>query len=43
MIGDSAATSHMTTNKMGGYNLIPIKWSVMIENGQSIILKKMWL
>ena len=30
-IGDSAATSHMTSNKMGLYNLI-----VMIRNGQSI-------
>ena len=36
-IGDSAATSHMTSNKMGVYNLIPIKGSVMIGNGQSII------
>ena len=24
-IGDSAATSHMTSNKMGVYNLTPIK------------------
>ena len=29
-IGDSAATSHMMTNKMGVYNLTPIKGSVMI-------------
>ena len=36
-IGDSAATSHMTSNKMGVYNLIPMKVSVMIGNGQSII------
>ena len=36
-IGDSAATSHMTSNKMGVYNLTPIKASVMIGNGQSII------
>ena len=36
-IGDSAATSHMTSNKMGVYNLIPIKESVMIGNGQRII------
>ena len=36
-IGDSAATSHMTSNKMGVYNLISIKGSVMIGNGQSII------
>ena len=35
-IGDSAATSHMTSNKMGVYNLIPINGSVMIGNGQSI-------
>ena len=35
-IGDSAATSHMTSNKMGVYNLIPIKGSVMIGNGKSI-------
>ena len=36
-IRDSAATSHKTSNKMGAYNLIPIKGSVMIGNGQSII------
>ena len=36
-IGDSAATSHMTSNKMGVYTLIPIKGSIMIGNGQSII------
>ena len=36
-IVDSAATSHMTSNKMGVYNLTPIKGSVMIGNGQSII------
>ena len=35
-IGDSAATSHMTSNKMGVYNLIPTNRSVMIGNGQSI-------
>ena len=35
-IGDSAATSHMTSNKMGVYNLVPINRSVMIGNGQSI-------
>ena len=35
--GDSAATSHMTRNKMEVYNLAPIKASVMIGNGQSII------
>ena len=35
-IGDSAATSHMTTNKKGVYKLIPINRSVMIGNGQSI-------
>ena len=35
-IGDSAATSHMTSNKLGVYNLVPIKGSVMIGNGQSI-------
>ena len=34
--GDSAATSHMTSNKMGVYNLVPIKGSVMIGNGKSI-------
>ena len=28
-IGDSAATSHMTSNKIGVYNLTPIKWSVI--------------
>ena len=36
-IGDSAATIHMTSNKMGVYNLIPINRSVLIRNGQSII------
>ena len=35
-IGDSAVTSHMTNNKMGVYNLIPIRGSVMIGNGESI-------
>ena len=32
-IGDSAATSHMTSNKMGVYNLTPIKGSAMTGNG----------
>ena len=35
-IGDSDATSHMTSNKMGVYNLVPINGSVMIGNGKSI-------
>ena len=35
-IGDSAATSHMTNNKNGVYDLIPIIGSVMIGNGESI-------
>ena len=35
-IGDSSATSHMTSNKLGVYNLVPINGSVMIGNGQSI-------
>ena len=35
-IGDSAATSHMTSDKMGEFNLIPINGSVMIGNGQTI-------
>ena len=35
-IGDSAATSHMTSNKLGVYNLVPINRSVMIGNRQSI-------
>ena len=35
-IGDSAATIHMTSNKLGVYNLVPINKSVMIGNGQSI-------
>ena len=35
-IGDSAATSHMTSNKMGVYNLVPINGSVMIGNGKNI-------
>ena len=36
LVGDSASTSHMTSNKMGVYNLILINGSVMIGNGQSI-------
>ena len=35
-IHDSAATSHMTSNKLGVYNLVPKNRSVMIGNGQSI-------
>ena len=35
-IGDSAATSHMTSNKLGVYNLVPIKGSVMVGYGKSI-------
>ena len=35
-IGDPAATSHMTNNRTGVYNLIPIRGSVMIGNGESI-------
>ena len=35
-IGDSAATSHTTSNKMGVYDLVSIKGAVMIGNGQSI-------
>ena len=35
-IGDSAATSHMTNNKTGVYDLILIRGSVMIGNGESI-------
>ena len=35
-IGDSAATSHMTNNKTGVYNLTPIRGSVMIGNSESI-------
>ena len=35
-ISDSATTSHMTSNKMGVYNLVPINDSVMIGNGKSI-------
>ena len=35
-IGDSAATSHMTSTTMGVYNLVPINGSVMTGNGKSI-------
>ena len=35
-IGDSAATSHMTNNKTGVYELTQIRDSVMIRNGESI-------
>ena len=38
LIGDSAATSHMTNYKTGVYNLTPIRGSVMIGNGESISL-----
>ena len=34
--GDSAATSHMTNNKTGVYDLTQIRGSVMIGNGESI-------
>ena len=34
--GDSAATSHMTCNKTGVYDLVSIKGSVMIGKGESI-------
>ena len=36
-IGDSAATSHMTSNKMEKYNLTSIKRPVVIGNEQRII------
>ena len=36
IVGDSAATSHMTNNKTGVYDLTPIRGSVMIGNGESI-------
>ena len=35
-IGASAATRHMTNNRTGVYDLIPIRGSVMIGNGKSI-------
>ena len=35
-IGDSAATSHMTNIRTGVYDLVPIRGSVMIGNGESI-------
>ena len=35
-IGDAAATSHMTNNNSGVYELTPIRGSVMIGNGESI-------
>ena len=35
-IGDSAATTHMTNNKTGVYDLTLIRGSVMIGNGESI-------
>ena len=37
IIGHSAATDHMTNNKTGVYDLTPIRGSVMIGNGESII------
>ena len=35
-IGDSAATSHMTNNSTGVYDLVLIRGSVMTGNGESI-------
>ena len=35
-IGDSAATSHITNNRIVVYDLVPIRGSVMIGNGESI-------
>ena len=35
-IGNSAATSHMTNNRTGVYDLVPIRGLVMIGNGESI-------
>ena len=35
-IGDSAAASHMTNNRTGVSDLVPIRGSVMIRNGESI-------
>ena len=35
-IGDSAATSHMTNNRTGVYDLVQIRGSVGIGNGESI-------
>ena len=35
-IGDSGATSHMTNNKTGVYELTPIRGSAMIGNGKTI-------
>ena len=35
-VGDSAATSRMTNNRTGVYDLTPIRGSVMIGNGESI-------
>ena len=35
-IGDSAATSHMMSRKLGVHDLVPINGSVMIGNGKSI-------
>ena len=36
IFGDSAATSHITNNKTGVYDLQLIRGSVMIGNGESI-------
>ena len=36
LIDDSAATSHMTSRKLGVYDLVPINGSVMIGNGKTI-------
>ena len=35
-IYDSTATSHMTSRKLGVYDLVPINGSVMIGNGKTI-------
>ena len=44
-VGDSAATSHMTNNKTGVYDLTPIRGSVMIgmERASVVHTKGNWM
>ena len=42
-IGDSAATSHMTSNKMGVHNLIPINGSVEMDKVSLAPTKENWM
>ena len=42
-IGDSAATSHMTSNKLGAYNLVPINRSVEMGKASAAPTRENWM